>query len=65
MKQQPKFDISYAEAIIKAAIEAGTIKLTGTSISSTEAGAEEMAKIDAKYLLTLFAELTGATQSPD
>jgi hypothetical protein len=53
------FNSSFAASVIKAALEANSIKLMGSSGNAETAASN--AKADATYLLTLFSELTKQT----
>lgn len=57
------FSNSQAAALINAAFSAEVLKLLGNHNTDLEQ-AEKRAKSDAKYLLTLFTELT-RSQQPD
>lgn len=49
--------------LIKAALEAQSIKLLGCTVTGI-ADAQIRAKADAAYLVTLFSQLTASTQQP-
>lgn len=51
-----------ATEMVRIALQSGVIKLNGSSSSNSVAAAEAEAKVDAKYLNTLIAELSAFVQ---